>query len=124
MASNPKPVSLFLTKAQYKKYANGEKFQVTYQQLNDDKQNDHHVELLLEKKEYTNNSNFRQREGFRFNPAKIVGGSGLFDSALALGKQALNNKMVQSYGKQALKEGIQMIADKSNNKLVHHKHKI
>ncbi len=119
MASTPKPVSLFLTKVQYKKYANGEKFQVTYQQLNDDKQNDHHVELLLEKKEYTKlQRNLRQRKGFRFNPAKIVGGSGLFDSALALGKQALNNKTVQSLAKKGLSKGLQMVADKSNNSLV------
>ena len=45
-------------------------------------------------------------------------GSGIFDTALAYGKQAINNKTVQSLAKKGLSKGLQMVAQKANNPLI------
>ena len=46
-------IELYLTNAQHKKFSSQKPFQVTYQQLNGNKPADHHVEIVLEKKEMT-----------------------------------------------------------------------
>jgi len=57
--------------SQYKKMDSGQPFQVTYQQLNGNRLADHHVEIHLEKKDFTKlQRNMRNKKGFRFSPKK------------------------------------------------------
>jgi hypothetical protein len=117
MSNNSNTIELFLTNAQYKKLENHQPFQVSYQQLNQDRPADHHVEIELPKPELTKlNRNLRNGKGFRFNPNKIIGG-GLLSSGLSLLKTAAKSKAVQNLGKQALSKGLQL-AGNSNNSLI------
>lgn len=110
-------IELYLTNSQFKKMDSNQPFQVSYQQLNGNKPADHHVEIHLEKKEFTKiQRNIRNKKGFRSSSKNIIG-TGLFSTALSLGKQALASKTVQNLGKQALSKGIQL-AGNSNNSFI------
>jgi hypothetical protein len=112
-----KTIELYLTTAQFKKLESHKPFQVSFQQLNQNKPADHHVEIELPKPELTKlNRNLRNGKGFRFNPNKIIG-SGLFSSGLSLLKTAAKSNLVKDLAKKGLSKAIQIGANSNNQYL-------